>query len=155
LHSPFSPVWPPPACIRERASRRVGNGTVGSLARSPSGWLGRATTCGHRTRRLRSPRHSREHSHIYSTADERSVEVRLRHLTAGSRAGSGECVDSRPAARRCGDPRARVRPELAPRPLRACCRLRTASPAGDRIRRTPASNLKEHRQRLLSSRHRL
>ena len=55
----------------------------------------------------------------------------------------------------CGDPRARVRPELTPRPLRACRRLRTDSPAGDRIRRTPASNLTEHRQRLLSPRHRL
>jgi hypothetical protein len=43
----------------------------------------------------------------------------------------------------CGDPRARIHPELAARPLRAGSRDGAGVSAGDRIRRTPTCHLSD------------
>jgi hypothetical protein len=61
--------------------------------------------------------------------------------TADSRPGSDRCAASRPTARKCGDPRARVHSEPASRPLRTRNRRPAAVPAGGRIRRTQAGDV--------------
>ena len=72
----------------------------------------------------------------------RDQPVRGRSRPSQSQAEAGARAEDRPNGQR-RDPRPRVRPEPAARPLRTRNRRRAGVPVGDRIRRTPARNLND------------